>query len=72
MSTVAFQGFGNDREIGPETRLECKICWYVYDPAAGDLVVQVRPATPFTDLPPLGSCPKCADLHSHFMVIRDD
>jgi len=27
MSTLALQGFGNDREIGPQTRLECKICW---------------------------------------------
>ena len=22
--------------IGPATRLECKVCWHVYDPAEGD------------------------------------
>ena len=46
MSTVAFQGFGNDREIGPETRLECKICWWVYDPGVGDPVWQIAPGVP--------------------------
>jgi rubredoxin len=72
MGTVSFQGFGNDREIGPQTRLECKICWYVYDPAEGDPVWQVPPGTPFTDLPPHWTCPHCAALHSQFMVVPDD
>ena len=52
MSTLAFQGFGHDREIGPATRLECKICWTVYDPAEGDPVWQIPPGTSFDRLPP--------------------
>ena len=35
MTTPRFQGFGNAPQIGADTRLECKICWYVYDPADG-------------------------------------
>ncbi len=50
ISALSFQGFGNDREIGPATRLECKICWTVYDPAEGDPVWQVPPGTPFDQL----------------------
>jgi rubredoxin len=72
VSTVPFQGFGNAREIGPDTRLECKICWYVYDPAVGDEVWQVPPGTPFDQLPPHWTCPNCAALQSQFMVVPDD
>ena len=72
MSTLSFQGFGNDREIGPGTRLECKICWYVYDPADGDPVWQVPPGTPFDQLPPHWTCPNCSALQGQFMVIHDD
>ena len=31
----------------PATRMECKVCWYVYDPAEGDVVWQIPPGTPF-------------------------
>jgi len=72
VNTLSFQRFGNDREIGPETRLECKICWTVYDPAYGDPVWQVPPGTPFTQLPPHWTCPNCSALHSQFMVVPDD
>ncbi len=33
-----FEGsfLGDVSRIADDTRLECKICWYVYDPAVGD------------------------------------
>jgi [NiFe] hydrogenase assembly HybE family chaperone len=71
MSTLAFQGFGHEREIGPATRLECKICWTVYDPAEGDPVWQIPPGTPFDQLPPHWSCPNCSATREQFMVIGD-
>ena len=40
---------GRQATIGPTTRLECKICWTVYDPALGDEVWQIPPGTPFTE-----------------------
>jgi len=72
MSTLAFQGFGHDREIGPATRLECKICWTVYDPAEGDPVWQIPPGTPFDQLPPHWTCPNCSATREQFMVLGDD
>ena len=72
MSTLAFQGFGHDREIGPATRLECKICWTVYDPAEGDPVWQIPPGTPFDELPPHWTCPNCSATREQFMVLGDD
>ncbi|MCW8845310.1 MAG: rubredoxin, partial [Gammaproteobacteria bacterium] len=41
------------------TVLECRICWYVYDPALGDEVEQIPPGTPFSALPDHWRCPRC-------------
>lgn len=41
------------------TRLECRICWHVYDPALGDAIEQIPPGTPFSMLPPHWRCPQC-------------
>ena len=41
------------------TRMECRICWYVYDPAKGDDIEQIDPGTPFTALPDYWRCPQC-------------
>jgi len=40
-------------------RLECRICWQVYDPAEGDAIQQIPPGTPFSALPPDWRCPEC-------------
>jgi rubredoxin len=53
------------------TRFECRICWYVYDPARGDAVWQVAPGTPFAALPPHWSCPNCAATQDQFLVLDD-
>jgi len=53
-------------------RRECRICWYVYDPAAGDPVWQVAAGTPFDALPPHWTCPNCSATLDQFLVLRDD
>lgn len=40
-------------------RFECGICWWVYDPAAGDELAQIPPGTPFEALPERWCCPTC-------------
>lgn len=57
--------------IGPQTRLECKICWTVYDPAVGDEVWQIAPGTPFADLPPHWTCPNCSAEKHSFLLLDD-
>lgn len=52
-------------------RLECGICWWVYDPAAGDPQWQVPPGTPFAALPEHWCCPHCDAPKHKFMVLRD-
>lgn len=68
------QGFessygGDGSKIADDTRLECGICWWVYDPALGDDVEQVPAGTPFRLLPDTWHCPNCAADKSKFMVI---
>ena len=69
---MGFELYGDARTIGPTTRLECKICWYVYDPAEGDTVWQVPSGTSFAELPPHWSCPNCAATKDQFLVLTDE
>ncbi len=57
---------------GQSARLECKVCWYVYDAAAGDPVWQIAAGTAFEDLPPHWTCPNCAAEKSGFLPLDDD
>ncbi|MBD3612909.1 MAG: rubredoxin [Hydrogenovibrio crunogenus] len=73
MISKSFEGsyLGDDSQITDETKMECKICWYVYDPAQGDDYWQVQPGTPFTQLPAEWRCPECDGEKDQFMVIKD-
>jgi rubredoxin len=62
---------GDPARISDATRLECKICWYVYDPARGDDYWQIPPGTPFSQLPYHWTCPECDASKHGFMVIED-
>ena len=63
--------FGGDTsKIDDDTKLECKICWYVYDPAAGDEYWQIPAGTPFSKLPEHWTCPECDGKSIDFMVIH--
>jgi rubredoxin len=59
------------RSLGAETRLECRICWYIYDPRDGDEVAQVEPNTPFSALPESWRCPVCDAEKAMFLRINE-
>ena len=61
-----------EERIDAASRLECRICWYVYDPAEGDAVWQVPAGTPFGALPAHWSCPSCAATKDQFLVLTDE
>lgn len=58
-------------ENEPVVRMECKVCWWVYDPALGDDVWQIPPGVPFSQLPDYWCCPVCETSKSGFMVIDE-
>ena len=66
-----FEGsfLGDASRISPGARMECGICWTVYDPAEGDGVWQIAPGTPFAGLPDHWRCPKCDAEKHKFMVL---
>lgn len=63
---------GDAAKITAESRLECKICWYVYDPQEGDDYWQIPPGTPFAQLPDHWTCPNCDGAKSDFMVLEGE
>lgn len=71
MNTFEGSFLGDAARIAPESRLECKICWHVYDPAEGDPVNQIPPGTPFAALPEHWRCPNCDGVREQFMVLHD-
>jgi [NiFe] hydrogenase assembly HybE family chaperone len=66
-----FEGsfLGDASRISATARMECGICWTIYDPAEGDPVWQVPPGTPFATLPEHWRCPTCDAEKHKFMVL---
>ncbi len=65
-----FEGsyLGDKEKLSDDTIMECKICWYIYDPSKGDDYWQIAPETPFSDLPEYWRCPECDGDQEQFMV----
>jgi rubredoxin len=72
MKTFEGSYLGDGEKICLSTRLECGVCWTLYDPALGDPVWQISPGTPFSALPSHWTCPNCCAEKSRFMVVGDD
>jgi rubredoxin len=53
-------------------RLECGVCWAVYDPRVGDPSREIPPGTPFAALPVDWSCPSCDAARERFLLADDD
>lgn len=69
-----FEGsyLGRNARLAANARLECKICWWVYDPALGDSVWQIAPGVPFAELPAHWRCPVCDGDAAQFMVLPNN
>lgn len=67
----SFENFGGNIQLADDTRMECGICWHVYDPAEGDVVWQIPPGTPFAKLPEHWTCPNCDAAKHKFLVVSE-
>jgi len=65
-----FESFGGPQAERPEDRMECGVCWTVYDPAEGDSVWQIAAGTPFADLPEDWRCPNCDTPKARFLRLE--
>lgn len=66
-----FEGsyLGDDTKIQSDIKLECGICWWVYDPEQGDPVAYIPAGTPFAALPEHWHCPNCDAPKHKFMAV---
>lgn len=62
---------GSVLDVAPQDRLECGICWWVYDPAVGDDSRGIPPGVPFAELPADWCCPGCDAPRHKFMVLGE-
>ncbi len=60
------------QRIDADTRMQCKVCWYVYDPAEGCPEWLAEPGTSFLDLPEEFCCPDCGHPKTAFLPADDD
>lgn len=58
--------------IDDHTKMQCKVCWYVYDPEEGCEESQTPPGTPFKALPNWWTCPECGNGKDVFLPIEDE
>ncbi len=50
-------------------KYECTVCGYIYDPELGDPDGDIKPGTPFEELPDDWKCPVCGASKSEFKKI---
>ncbi len=62
----------NRDRAGASTKMQCKVCWYVYDPAIGCEEWDIAPGTPFNELPSHFVCPDCGNPLSSFIPCPDE
>lgn len=48
----------------------CEVCGYIYDPANGDPTANIKPGTPFTNLPEEWVCPECGVGKDRFRPVE--
>jgi rubredoxin len=69
---TGFENFGRKLEVDDDAKMECGVCWQVYDPAQGDPVWQIAPGTPFSALPKDWRCPNCDAAQERFMRLGEN
>jgi rubredoxin len=67
----SFENFDRPVARDPSDRMECGVCWVVYDPAEGDSVRQIPSGTPWSELPEDWRCPNCDAPQTRFMRFGD-
>jgi [NiFe] hydrogenase assembly HybE family chaperone len=60
---------GGKDGLADDARMECGICWTVYDPAQGDPGAKIAAGTPFAALPEHWHCPSCDAPREKFMLL---
>jgi len=62
---------GEKKEATPKmAKYECTVCGYIYDPEVGDPDGNIKPGTPFEEIPDDWVCPVCGASKSEFKKVE--
>jgi flavin reductase (DIM6/NTAB) family NADH-FMN oxidoreductase RutF/rubredoxin len=60
------------KEVAPKmTKYRCTVCGYIYDPELGDPDGDIKPGTPFEDIPDTWVCPVCGASKDQFEKVEE-
>ena len=68
---MSFENHGPEPNLDDAAKMECGVCWHVYDPAEGDYFGQIPAGTPFSALPEDWRCPHCDGASLKYMRLGD-
>ncbi len=54
------------KEVTKMPKYECTVCGYIYDPELGDPDGDIKPGTPFEEIPDDWVCPVCGAAKDEF------
>ena len=64
---LGYRNFINQKsEVSDETKYECTVCKYIYNPKYGNEKAGIHAKTPFKDLPKNWTCPVCGEKKDVF------
>lgn len=53
-------------------KMQCKVCWWIYDPERGCDELDIEPGIPFVELPDYFVCPNCGNDLTHFLPYNEE
>ncbi|MFC2006712.1 rubredoxin [Chloroflexota bacterium] len=59
-----------EKEMLKMPKYKCTVCGYIYDPEVGDDASDIKPGTPFEEIPDNWVCPVCGAAKSEFERIE--
>ena len=57
--------------VSKMAKYECTVCGYIYDPELGDPDGDIKPGTPFEEIPDDWVCPVCGASKDQFEKIKE-
>ena len=70
---MSFENFDAPRDVSANAKMECGVCWHVYDPALGDDVWQIPPGRiPSAHCPRIGAVRIATQAQAKFMRLADE
>ena len=55
-----------EKEVAKVPKYKCTVCGYIYDPELGDPDGDIKPGTPFEEIPADWVCPVCGVAKDEF------